>query len=114
MIAPDKAASLLDELVYERVYSCIDLGELSRFANELMIALDDVGVAEDEVTKIAKDMVMRALSRIRDEVGQYGPLGDTAVAPLDDDCPLCIDLARHEREEAAARQQRKAPKVRTS
>lgn len=112
MIAPDKAASLLDELVYERVMSCIDLGELSRFANELMVALDDVGVEEVEVTAIAKDMVMRALTRIRDEVDQHGPLGESA-APLDDDCPLCIDLARHEHEEAAARQ-RKAAKVRTS
>ncbi len=111
MISPDKAASLLDELVYERVYSCIDLGELSRFATELMSAIDECGVPEAEVTAMAKDMVMRALTRIRDEVEQHGPL-EPASAPFGDDCPLCIDLLQ--REQAAASRERKASKVRTS
>ena len=109
MISPEQAGNLLDELVYERVYSCIDLNELTRFANELMSALDECGVADKEVSTVARDMVMRALTRIRDEIERTGPLGAHAD-PFDDDCPLCVDLAQHER----AAKDRHVAKSRTS
>lgn len=67
MISPGQASKLLDEVVFERVMSFIDLPNLCLFQQELEIALIEVGVDYDEVAQVARQMVDDALHRVADD-----------------------------------------------
>lgn len=67
MISPGQASKLLDEVVFERVMSFIDLPNLCLFQQELEIALIEVGVDYDEVAQVARQMVDDALHRAADD-----------------------------------------------
>ncbi len=84
MIAPDKAGKLLDEVVFERVLSFVDLPSLAFFQQELELALIEVGVEFDEVAQVAKQMIDDALRR----------LADLPRTDASNECALCEQLVR--------------------
>jgi hypothetical protein len=92
VIAPDKAGKLLDEVVFERVMSFVDLPRLCLFQQELEVALIDVGVDYDEVTQVAKQMVDDALHRLA-ELSRTDEIGD---------CALCEQMLRDTRAHSSA------------
>lgn len=92
LIAPEQAAKLLDELVYERVVECIDFDALFGFEQELWMALGDIGVADDHIPDVTNELIGMALAKIKNDERRWM----NSDAPLDDDCPLCRDLAAHE------------------
>lgn len=85
MISPEKAGKLLDEVVYERVVSFVDLFGLAQFEQELEFALIEVGVEYDEVARVAKEMIDGALQRLSEDEG----IRRLAANPPFDDCELC-------------------------
>ncbi|HEY5926715.1 MAG TPA: hypothetical protein VIV11_33745 [Kofleriaceae bacterium] len=86
LLAPDKAAKLLDDVLYERVLGCIDLEALFMIEVDLWVALSDCE-GDDEATKhVAKDMIDRALRRLPDEERRYG-----MMRPFGMECPDCED-----------------------
>ncbi|HEX5061085.1 MAG TPA: hypothetical protein VFV99_17085 [Kofleriaceae bacterium] len=90
LMAPDQASKLLDEMVYERVLGFIDLDGLYDFERELWCAYDEAGIAdEDEVPKIVKAMIDKALMRFCDEPRRYMDFGPPFGAAPFDDCDLC-------------------------
>lgn len=82
MISPGQASKLLDEVVFERVMSFIDLPSLCLFQQELEIALIEVGVDYDEVAQVARQMVDDALHRVADDPRVELVGGDSS-------CELC-------------------------
>jgi hypothetical protein len=84
VIAPDKAGKLLDEVVFERVMSFVDLKGLCLFQQELEFALIEVGVEYDEVAQVAKGMVDDALHRVADD-----PRYEAYAPGTSRECALC-------------------------
>ena len=102
LIAPDVAGKLLEEVIYERVLSFIDLDGLFEFEQQLWLALGESGIAEAEVGDRVKDMIDGALKKLIDEPRRY------MTFDLADgfDCELCEEEARvnaaHKRTKRAA------------
>ena len=71
LLAPDKAGQLLDEVIYERVLSCIDLDGLFQFEQELWAAFDDCGFADEDVPDMVKALIDKALHRVPDDPRRY-------------------------------------------
>ena len=101
MIAPDKAAKLLEEVVLERIMSFVDLKGLCLFQQELEVALIEVGVEYDEVNEVAREMVDDELRRLADDprYEAYGPdtpreraLATTGICG--ETCVLCEEAER--------------------
>lgn len=68
LMAPERASKLLDEIIYERVLSCIDVDGLLTFECELSCAFDECSIEGDAIAvDLAKEMIDRALHRVRDE-----------------------------------------------
>jgi hypothetical protein len=88
LIAPDKAAKLLDDVLYERVLRCVDLQALLVIEVDLWVALSEYEPqADDEHTRrVAKEMIDRALARLPDEDRRHA-----MVRPFGDECPDCED-----------------------
>ncbi len=88
LIAPDKAAQLLDDVLYERVLGCVDLQALFMVEVDLWVALSEQEPDEsDERTRrVAKGMIDRALVRLVDEDRRYA-----MVRPFGAECELCED-----------------------
>jgi hypothetical protein len=86
LLAPDKAARLLDDVIYERVLDCIDLDALFAVEVDLWAALSECDATDDDhmVKLLAKQMIERALGRIPDDPRRYA-----SVQPFGFDCPDC-------------------------
>lgn len=101
LIAADVASKLLDEVIYERVLSFVDLDGLFDFEQQLWHAVRESGIAENEIADRVKDMVDAALKRLVDEPQRYM----TLAAGDGFDCELCEEEARvnaHKRTKRAA------------
>lgn len=87
LIAPEHAARLLDDVLYERVLDCVDLQKLFLVEVELWVALAECEVAaNDEAAKqIAKQMIDRALRRLPDDDRRYSLM--PPFGPACADCP---------------------------
>jgi len=97
LLTPEKANQLLEEVVYERVVGFIDLEGLFDFERELWCAYDDTEVAdEEEVPKLVKAMVDRALLRFLDDPRRYVEFSASHPVFGDpfSDCELCEQEAR--------------------
>ena len=64
LLAPDRAARLLDDVIFTRVAELIDLAALYDLEAMLALQLDNLGVGEDHARTLAKAMVDRALMRV--------------------------------------------------
>ena len=114
LIAAEQASKLLDEIVYERVLSCIDLGALFHFELDLWIAVHECGqLSEDEAREIATQMIDRALHRIADDDQRYAIL-----QPFGQPCDLCEEeefaARRNAKQKAGSRSDRRARRSRWS
>lgn len=98
LIAPEHAAKLLDDVLYERVLDCIDLGKLFLVEVELWVALSECQVAADDeaAKRLAKQMIDRLLRRLPDEERRY-----SLMKPFGAECPDCeedlLDAAKRKR-----------------
>jgi hypothetical protein len=102
LIAPDVAGKLLEEVIYERVLSFIDLDGLYEFEQQLWLAVGESGIAEDEVPARVKDMIDTALKKLIEEPRRYMTFGMGTGF----DCELCEEEARmnvHKRTKHLAR-----------
>lgn len=90
LIAPDVAGRLLEEVIYERVLSFIDLDGLYEFEQQLWLAVGESGIAEDEIPDRVKDMIDAALKKLVDEPRRYVTFGIGEGF----DCELCEEEAR--------------------
>ena len=93
MIGTDMAIKLLDDVVYQRVLSCIDLEELALLEQELFLSAHGVGRSDEESLLLARDVLDRAFARIQHDPRRYG-LG------FEDGC-MCDPLEPGARERAA-------------
>jgi hypothetical protein len=130
-LSSEQATKLLDDLIYERVLSFIDLDGLFGFEQELWCAYEELGPGGDHVAVAAKTMIDRALVRLCEDPRRYmtfgepyggSPLGSSPLgtsplsasrrgtSPLDvipygnelfADCELCEQEARELREDDA-------------
>ena len=90
LMAPDQASKLLDEVIYERVLGFIDVDGLYDFERELWCAYDEAGIAdEDDVPKVVKAMIDKALMRFCDEPRRYMDFGTPLGVDPFGDCALC-------------------------
>lgn len=71
MTAPDLASKLLDDVVYQRVLSCIDLESLAMLEQDLWGSIYDTGPSDDESLRIAREMLDRAFARIQADPRRY-------------------------------------------
>lgn len=94
LLTPERAAKLLEEVVYERVLSFLDLDELYRFEQELWFALGECGIDEAAIADEAKAMIDRALARLADDPRRYASFEPPGRDPLGFDCPDCAEEAR--------------------
>jgi hypothetical protein len=126
LLSAEQATKLLDDLVYERVLSFIDLDGLFGFEQELWCAYEELGASGDNVPIAVKTMIDRALVRLCEDPRRYmtfgepyggSPLGSSPLgrspsrsSPLDvipygedvfGDCELCEQEARELREDEA-------------
>jgi hypothetical protein len=84
LIAPHQAAVLLDQLIYEQVFECIDLEALYRVEQSLAMIVADFD--SERAADLARDIIDRALLRIPDDVRSYlHALGGPPFAG----CELC-------------------------
>jgi hypothetical protein len=88
VITPEKAGKLLDEVVFERVVSFVDLQGLCLFQQELEFSLIEIGVDYDEVAQVAREMVDNALQRLSEDERLVAYEGGFT------DCDLCEAEAR--------------------
>lgn len=105
LIAPDVASKLLDEVIYERVLSFIDLDGLYDFEQQLWLAVGESDIPEDEIPARVKDLIDAALKRLVDEPRRYMTFGLPAGLGDGFDCELCEQEARinaHKRTKRAA------------
>ena len=87
LLAPDKAAKLLDDVLYERVLGCIDLEALFMIELDLSIALTDAEVGDEHYAqRLAQELVDRALRRLPGEVRRNG-----FMRPCISPCPALDD-----------------------
>jgi hypothetical protein len=92
LLAPDKASKLLDEIIYERVLACIDVDALLHFECELSCAFAECrfdGAAGS--SELAREMIDRALHRVRDERWQAHLRSGRSIAAWDYDS--CDEIA---------------------
>jgi hypothetical protein len=102
LMQPDQASKLLDEVIYERVLSFVDLDGLFEFERELWCAYDEAGVADEvDVPQLVKAMIDRALMRVCDEPRRYMEFRPSFDPEPFGDCERC------EQEAAAAKKTRK-------
>jgi hypothetical protein len=95
LIAHDQASKLLDEVIYERVMSFIDLEGLFLFEQELWSAFDEAGCADDgDVPMRVKELIDRALMRFCDDPRRYLDFCGPTSAGSFDDCELCEQEAK--------------------
>jgi hypothetical protein len=88
LIAPHQAAVLLDQLIYEQVFECIDLEALYRVEQSLAMIVADFD--RERAADLAKAIIDRALLRIPDDVRSYlHALGGPPFAG----CELCKEAA---------------------
>jgi hypothetical protein len=88
LIAPHQAAVLLDQLIYEQVFECIDLEALYRVEQSLAMIVADFD--RERAADLAKAIIDRALLRIPDDVRSYlHALGGPPFAG----CDLCDEDA---------------------
>lgn len=80
MIGTDMAARLLDDVIYQRVLSCIDLEELALLEQELWMSVRAVGRSADESLEHAREMLDRAFARIQRDPQRYVLGFDDAAA----------------------------------
>ena len=93
LIAPDQAGRLLDEVIYERVLSCIDIDALLTFECELSSAFDECGFDVDaNAPDLAKQLIDRALHRAREERWEAHLRGERSCDFAPFDCELCDDV----------------------
>lgn len=96
LLPPAQAAKLLDAVVYERVFGCIDLDELYQFEQELWSALAECGFDDTAIPQTTDAMIRTALTRVpedeRRHVQHVMPAEDE-LAPFGD-CALCEDEQR--------------------
>ena len=90
LLAPEHAAKLLDEVVYERVLALVDLDGLYRFEQELWFAFHECGIEGDHVPELVKDMLDRALVRALGDPRRYATFGPP-------ECSLCDEAERDEK-----------------
>ncbi|HTL35849.1 MAG TPA: hypothetical protein VL326_22120 [Kofleriaceae bacterium] len=96
LLAPEQAGKLLEEVIYERVLSFVDLEGLFDFERELWCAYDEAGVADEEdVPALVKALIDRAIVRLCDEPRRYVDFS----APFQP-FPVC-ELCEQEANEAA-------------
>ena len=69
LIAPHQAAVLLDQVIYEQVFECIDLDALYRLEQSLTMIVADFD--RERAADLAKGIIDRALLRIPDGVRSY-------------------------------------------
>lgn len=95
LLLPEQADRLLEEVIYERVLSCIDLDALLAFESELGCAFDQCGVVgDDKLAQLAKEMIDRALRRICDDPRRYAYMpGALSCDEEPSGCELCDDEA---------------------
>jgi hypothetical protein len=90
LIAPGDAGKLLDEIIYERVLSCIDVDALLTFECELSSAFDECDFDGDPAAPdLAKEMIDRAMHRAREERWEAHLRGSRSCDSLPWDCELC-------------------------
>jgi len=84
LMAPHQAAVLLDQVIYEQVFECIDLDALYRLEQSLTMIVADFD--RERAADLAKAIIDRALLRIPDDVRSYlHALGGPPFAG----CDLC-------------------------
>ena len=85
MIAPDKAARLLDDVLYQRVVECINLPKLLMVEIDLWASLSECTNGVDKALRAeAAAMVDRAIARFAADPERYAP-----VHPFGTQCDLC-------------------------
>jgi hypothetical protein len=90
LLAASDASKLLDEVIYERVLSCIDVDTLLTFECELSCAFDECGFdGRARGSELAKEMIDRALHRVRDERWQAHLRSGRSCDVEPFDCELC-------------------------
>jgi len=92
LLSPGRAASLLEQVIYEQVLETIDLDRLAGIETMLAMELAELeDLSEEETVDLAKSMIDRALARVPDDPRRYGTFG----RPGDSlDCELCEAEAR--------------------
>jgi hypothetical protein len=93
VITADLANKLLDDVIYQRVLSCIDLEALSMLEQELWASVYDTGTSDDDSFRLAQDMLDRAFARIQRDPRRY--------LLQCDDGSACARLERAAQERAA-------------
>jgi len=89
VIGQDKAAQLLDDVLYTRVMECVDLRKLLMVEIDLWASLSEcVSGSEKELRAEAKAMIDRVLARFAHADDRYDP-----VQPFGMHCDLCEEEA---------------------
>lgn len=89
LLAPQQAAVLLDQVIYEQVLECVDLDALYRLEQSLTMMVADYD--RDRAGEVAQAIIDRALLRLPDDVRSY--LHAIAGPPFDG-CELCDEEPR--------------------
>lgn len=93
MIGAELASKLLDDVIYQRVLSCIDLEELALLEQELWTSIYATGPGDEASLRLAREMLDRAFARVQRDPRRYVLQGD--------DGSICDRLERAARERAA-------------
>ena len=92
LLTPAQAAALLDQVVYEQVLECVDLDQLHHVAQSLDSMIGEIdGIADDQVSELARSILDRALLRLPDDLRGYLRVSELAAR---EDCILCQAEAR--------------------
>lgn len=71
MIPPELATKLLDDVIFQRVLSCIDLEELALLEQELWMSVHALGRNDEQSLHVAREMLDRAFARIQHDPQRY-------------------------------------------
>jgi hypothetical protein len=87
LLTQAQAATLLDQVVYEQIFECIDLEALYRLEQSLIMMVGELpGVSRDQAGDMVTAMLDRALHRVPADVRGYLR---AAAWPPPDACALC-------------------------
>ncbi|HET7506291.1 MAG TPA: hypothetical protein VFK02_34970 [Kofleriaceae bacterium] len=93
LCSPAQAAVLLDEVIYEQVLECVDLGALHRLEQSLQMTISELeGPDSDRGTELASAMLERAFARLPGELRGFLAAARWPFAG----CELCEDDDAHE------------------
>lgn len=86
LLDPTSAGKLLDDVIYERLCSLVDVQMFDMFRRELERELLECGVVDSEAHRIAHAMYEKAMLRLADR--PFGAIGAPGVA-VPEPCNLC-------------------------